>query len=97
VIELAANPDDRRILDFYVTGAEVGRSVIAPPNLPAERARLLRDAFMKISTQDAEYRAELERAKAPLNPMSGEELQRMIAGIATTPPALIERMRKILE
>jgi len=97
VIELAANPDDKRILDFYVTGAEVGRSFIAPPNLPAERARLLRDAFMKMSTQDAEYRAELERAKAPLNPMSGEELQRMIASIATTPPALIERMRKILE
>jgi len=97
VIELAANADDRRILDFYVTGAEVGRSFIAPPALPAERARVLRAAFMKMSTQDADYRAELERAKAPLNPMEGEELQRMIAGIATTPPALIERMRKMLE
>ncbi len=31
VIELATREEDRRILDFYVTGAEVGRSFIAPP------------------------------------------------------------------
>lgn len=97
VIELATNPEDRRILDFYVTGAEVGRSFIAPPGLPAERTRVLRAAFMKMSTEDAEYRAELDRAKAPLNPMPGDELQAMIAAIATTPPALVARMRKILE
>lgn len=96
VVELASNDEDRRILDFYVTGAEVGRSFIAPPGLPPDRAKALRSAFMKMSTEDAEYRAELERAKAPLNPMPGDELQKMIAGIMQTPPALVERMRRIL-
>ena len=96
VVELATREEDRRILDFYVTGAEVGRSFIAPPGLPPERTKTLREAFMKMSTQDADYIAELARAKAPVNAMPGEELQAMIASIMQTPPALIERMRKIL-
>jgi tripartite-type tricarboxylate transporter receptor subunit TctC len=96
VVELAQRDEDRRILDFYVTGAEVGRSFIAPPGLPPERAKTLRAAFMKMSLEDAEYRAELERAKAPVNAMPGDELQKMIGDIMQTPPALIERMRKIL-
>lgn len=97
VIELAKTDDDRRILDFYVAGAEVGRSFIAPPGLPPERAKILRDAFMKMSLEDAEYRAELERAKAPINAMSGEDLQKMIVEMTRTPPALVERLRKILK
>ena len=96
VIELAQRDEDRRILDFYVTGAEVGRSFIAPPGLPPERTKTLRAAFMKMSLEDADYRAELERAKAPINAMAGDELQKMIGDIMQTPPALIERMRKIL-
>jgi tripartite-type tricarboxylate transporter receptor subunit TctC len=96
VVELANSDEARRILDFYVTGAEVGRSFIAPPGLPPERTRILRAAFMKMSLEDAEYRAELERAKAPVNAMPGEELQQMIVDIMKTPPALVERMRKIL-
>jgi len=96
VVELANTDEDRRILDFYVTGAEVGRSFIAPPGLPPERTKALRAAFMKMSLEDAEYRAELERAKAPINAMPGDELQQMIVDIMKTPPALIERMRKIL-
>ncbi len=96
VIELANSDEDRRILDFYVTGAEVGRSFIAPPGLPPERTRTLRAAFMKMSQDDPEYRAELDRAKAPVNAMPGEELQQMIVDIMKTPPALVERMRKIL-
>lgn len=96
VVELAGNDEGRKILDFYVTGAEVGRSFIAPPGLPPERTKVLRAAFMKMSTEDAEYRAELERAKAPINAMPGDELQKMIVDIMQTPPALVERMRKIL-
>lgn len=96
VVELATRDEDRRILDFYVTGAEVGRSFIAPPGLPPERTKTLRAAFMKMSNEDADYRAELERAKAPVNAMAGDELQKMITDIMQTPPALIERMRKIL-
>lgn len=96
VVELANSDEDRRILDFYVTGAEVGRSFIAPPGLPPERTKTLRAAFMKMSLEDAEYKAELARAKAPVNAMPGDELQQMIVDIMKTPPALVERMRKIL-
>ncbi|MDP2357321.1 MAG: tripartite tricarboxylate transporter substrate-binding protein [Beijerinckiaceae bacterium] len=96
VVELATRDEDRRILDFYVTGAEVGRSFIAPPGLPPERTQILRAAFMKMSTEDADYKTELARAKAPVNAMPGDELQAMITAIMQTPPALVERMRKIL-
>lgn len=96
VVELAGNDDDRRLLAFYASGGEVGRSFLAPPGVPADRVTALRRAFDAMM-KDKEFIADVEKAKAEFNPMTGEALQKLIADTASASPAIVERMRKLLD
>src|SRR5215813_4437251 len=40
LLEAASTPEARQILAFYVSGAEVGRSLLATPGIPPERVRI---------------------------------------------------------
>jgi tripartite-type tricarboxylate transporter receptor subunit TctC len=93
--ELAKTADDRRLLEFYVSAEDVGRSFVAPPGIPVDRVAALRRAFMAM-VKDPEFLAEVEKAKAELNPLSGEELQRIIVDTVGAPAALVTRMQSLL-
>lgn len=93
--ELGLDEDARRILAFYASSGDVGRSFIAPPGLPAERIADLRNAFDK-TMNDPEYLAEIKKTDADHTPLSGADMQKMVSEIADFPPALVERMQQIL-
>jgi tripartite-type tricarboxylate transporter receptor subunit TctC len=94
--EFGKTPDDRKLLEFYVSAEDVGRSFVAPPGLPADRIQTLRTAFMAMIA-DADFLAEIRKADAELNPLSGEELQKIIAQTAAAPQALVARMQTMLK
>lgn len=94
--EFGKTPEDRQLLEFYVSAEDVGRSFVAPPGLPADRIQTLRTAFMAMIA-DADFLAEIKKADAELNPLSGEELQKIIAQKAAAPPALVARMQAMLK
>jgi tripartite-type tricarboxylate transporter receptor subunit TctC len=96
VVELANNEADRSLLAFYASGGEVGRSFLAPPGVPADRVTALRRAFDAMM-KDKEFIADVEKAKAEFNPMTGEALQKLISDTASVSPVIVERMRKLLE
>ena len=47
VLETAKTPEGRAALAFYIGGAELGRSLAAPPGLPADRVKILRAALRR--------------------------------------------------
>jgi hypothetical protein len=94
--ELGNSAEDRSMLQLYASTADIGRSFIAPPGLPAERVDVLRAAF-DATMKDPEFLAEVKRAKAEFYPGTGSELQKMIAGVAQTPPSIIARMKSLLQ
>lgn len=96
VVELASNDADRALLAFYASGGDVGRSFLAPPGVPADRVAALRRAFDAMM-KDKEFIADVEKAKAEFNPMTGENLQKLIADTSNVPPAVVERMRQLLD
>lgn len=96
VVELASNDADRALLAFYASGGEVGRSFLAPPGVPVDRVAALRRAFDAMM-KDKEFIADVEKAKAEFNPMTGEDLQKLIADTSNVPPAVVERMRQLLD
>src|SRR3954463_8094450 len=53
-IELANNDDDRALMEFMSSAAELGQSFIAPPDVPNEIVKVLRRAFDATMT-DPEY------------------------------------------
>jgi len=92
VVELARTPEDRDVLAFYANSGTVGRAVIAPPGLPAERVAMLRAAF-DATMKDAEFRAEIEATKLELDPMAGAELQALVEASTRVSGAVLTRAR----
>jgi tripartite-type tricarboxylate transporter receptor subunit TctC len=94
-IELGSDTEAKQVLAFHVGSAELGRSIVAPPGVPAERVKILRDAFAAM-LKDAELRAEIERTGLEFQPGSGAEVQKLIQDTAATPRSVVERSQDIL-
>src|SRR4051812_22401107 len=73
MIDLARNDDERRLLELFSSPSLIGRSVVAPPGVPAERVMELRRAFTA-TIEDTSFLADLKRAGLEINPMAGEQL-----------------------
>jgi tripartite-type tricarboxylate transporter receptor subunit TctC len=61
LVELATNEDDRKLLAFAVSSAEIGRSILAPPGVAADRTAILRKAF-DAAMKDPELLAEVQKS-----------------------------------
>jgi len=95
VIDLARNERDRQALNLIFSRQEIGRPFAAPPALPPERLTALRRAF-DTTMRDRDFLADAERMKLDILPVDGETVAEMVAGLAATPPDVVERVRNIL-
>ena len=95
VVEVGKTPEAKQMLGFYASGGEIGRSFLATPGIPADRVKVMRAAF-DATMKDPAFKAEIDKSKAELNPLSGEKLQKLIADVAKAPPAMIARMQEVL-
>ena len=64
------------------------------PDTPAERITALRRAF-DATTQDPAFVAELKAQRVELAPMTGEELQKLVAEVGAVSPDIIEKVKAI--
>jgi tripartite-type tricarboxylate transporter receptor subunit TctC len=96
MIDLARNDGERAILQLFSSPSTVGRSVMAPPGLPAERVRELRQAFMD-ALKDPALLAQVKQAKLDLDPLPGDELQAAITGTGDLPADLVAKARAIVD
>ena len=94
VIDLAKDPEAKQIFRQLVSNDEIGRSLFTTPNVPPERLHLLRAAFQKMLA-DVEFRAEAERLTLPLEPKSGEELQKLVADMFDISPETLAKIREL--
>ena len=89
-------PDSARRLAAVILAAnEIGRPIIATPGIPADRVKILREAFMK-TVNDPELLDDAKKKKLDLDPVSGEDLETLGKEIIAQPPDVIERMKKLL-
>jgi len=96
VFDLARNDEERRVLEFLYAGQGIGRPFVAPPDLPSERLKMLRDAF-NATMKDPEFIADVKRNKFDLEPEDGEHLTALINKIYATPKAIIERVSNLIK
>lgn len=93
--ELAKAPDDRALLELAELPFEMARPFIAPPGVPKMQADILKKAFMD-AHRDAGYLREAEQMKIDVSPLSGDEMQKVVARIAQTAPAVVKRYNSVL-
>jgi tripartite-type tricarboxylate transporter receptor subunit TctC len=96
MLELAASEPDRQALAMLFARAEYGRPYFLPPDVPPERVQALRRAFDATMKEPA-FVADAARLQLDIDPMTGEEVQALVAQLARTPPAIVSRVRTALE
>jgi hypothetical protein len=96
VVDLATKPEDKQAIEFLYAGQGIGRPFIAPPGLPPERLKMLRDAFDATMT-DSEFIAEANLRKLTIDPENGEQLEALIKKTYATPPPIIDRVAKLIQ
>lgn len=89
-------PDSgKRLARVILTAATLGRPVTAPPGLPPERTKTLRDAYRK-AIADPELLAEAAKRGWDVDPLSGEELESLAKEVIAQPHEVIEKMKWVL-
>lgn len=96
--ELAANPEERQMFDFVSSTVALGQPFAAPPGIPKDRLAALRTAFDR-TLRDPAFRKDASKL-APaveLNPISGDEVTKIVKATIETPHALVERIKAAME
>ncbi len=96
VLDLANAGEHRQAIEFLYAGQGIGRPFVAPPDLPAERLRMLRDAF-GATMRDGEFIADARKSKLELEPENGEHLAALIAKIYATPKPIVDRVTSLIK
>lgn len=96
MVELGRTPEDRAILSLYASATEIGKSILAPPGVPAERVTILRRAFDAM-LKDPEYLEEIRRLSLDFDPLSGEKMQQYVENLSKTPAAVLTKAKDVRE
>ena len=96
MLELATRDADRQALVMLVGRTEYGRPYFLPPDVPAARVQALRRAF-DAAMKEPGLIADAARLQLEIDPMTGEQVQELVAQLSRTPPEIVTRVRAALE
>jgi tripartite-type tricarboxylate transporter receptor subunit TctC len=91
MMDLVSKPEDKRALQLIFATQEMGRPFAAPPGIPADRAAALRQAFQS-ALKDSELQAEAKKQNLEIDPISGEEITKLLVDLYETPKDIVERV-----
>jgi tripartite-type tricarboxylate transporter receptor subunit TctC len=95
ILDLAKTEEDRQIMRLVLVRGVLGRPFMAPPDIPADRALALQQAFAA-TVADPEFLSEAERLRMEITPISGEEIRNLVIEAYATPEHVVEKTREIL-
>ncbi|HXH85698.1 MAG TPA: tripartite tricarboxylate transporter substrate-binding protein [Nitrospira sp.] len=94
--ELATSKKGKEIADKALFFAHYGRPYVLPEGVPAARVKILRQAFDK-TMEDPKFLSEAKRLHRPIDPLSGEELQKVIISDVHPDPEIYEMISEIFK
>jgi len=87
--------NSRRLAQVLLAAGDFGRPMMVTPGTPADRVKILRDAYAK-TLSDPEALDEAKKGRMDVDPATGEELETLVKEIFDSPPEVVERVKKIL-
>jgi len=85
----------RRLATLMLASGQLGRPMMGTPGIPADRIKILRDAF-NTTMKDPEFLTDIDKRQFDLDPVPGEELEKIVKDVMSQPPDVIARMKKLL-
>ena len=96
LMEQFKTPDaGKRLTRVILVAATLGRPIAVTPGIPTDRLKLLREAYLK-TLKDPELIAETKRQRWDIDPLSGEEMEKLANEVMSQPKDVIERMKWVL-
>ena len=90
-----ASEQSRRVATVILAGGVFGRPLVGPAGISPDVVKTLR-AGMASALKDPELKVEAEKRNYELDPVGGDEMQRLAKEVMSQPPAVLERMKKVL-
>jgi tripartite-type tricarboxylate transporter receptor subunit TctC len=91
-----ASESTRRVAKVLLSPDDLGRPFFGPPGVPADRVKILRDAFAKI-LNDPDVASEAQKKGLDPSLVTGGEIESMIKELVGLPPEVIQRMKRLME
>ena len=87
---------NRTVARLLLLAGTLGRPMLATPGIPADRVKILREAYLK-ALQEPEALAEAKQRRLDLDVLSGEELGGLMRDVVNQPREVVERVKKLTE
>ncbi len=94
--EVGNNDLERDVLAFLSLVPALGRPFFMPPNTPVERAAAIRRAF-ELTMKDNGFLADAAKLKLGVAPLTGDDLQRIVAQSFSVSPQALATAKKAME
>jgi tripartite-type tricarboxylate transporter receptor subunit TctC len=93
--DLATTPEQHQILNVLMASQGMARPFVAPPDIPEDRKAALVAAFNATMT-DPEFLAEAQKHALDVRPVSGAEIDKILAEVYTTPKDVLAKTVKAI-
>jgi tripartite-type tricarboxylate transporter receptor subunit TctC len=88
-------PEQKAMVSFIETAPKIGMGFWVSPDVPKDRLEALRKAFIAM-LNDPEFRADAKKRRAPVDAVSGETLQKLVASAYATPKTTVTKLKSVL-
>jgi tripartite-type tricarboxylate transporter receptor subunit TctC len=95
MMSLAKTEADRQALMLSFARQDFARPYVAPPGLPADRVKALRDAF-DATMQNKAFLADAKKRRLQIEPLKASEMAALIEEIYKTPADVVARVQEIV-
>lgn len=96
IMDLAVSNEDKQMFRLVFARQTMGRPFVLPPGVSKEKVALLRRAFME-TVRDPSFKVEADKGKLEIEPVDGEDVQRLVEDAYSTPKAVVQRTVELLK
>jgi tripartite-type tricarboxylate transporter receptor subunit TctC len=96
IIDLARTSDEKQQIEFLYAGQGIGRPFVAPPALPPDRLKMLRNAF-DATMNDPAFRTDAQKQVLDVEPEDGAHLEALIRKIYATPKPVVNKIAELIK
>jgi tripartite-type tricarboxylate transporter receptor subunit TctC len=96
-VNFAKTQEGRRLIEVGIHDmSAIFRPYALPPGMPKDRLEALRHAFVQ-TLKDPEFLAAAEKSRLSIDPVSGEEVKKIVGGLFELSPTLVTKLNDILK
>jgi tripartite-type tricarboxylate transporter receptor subunit TctC len=94
--DLVKSPEDLELIELFNSSNRLGRPLATTPDTPADRVKLLRDAF-DATMKDSAFLADAKKAHIDVGPVRGVEMAEETKHVLATSPEIVRRAKELMQ